>query len=90
MNSLQPESVKIKKQQRNSSDLSKDFLCGGCPRGYKSYPALYLHIKRKHNGEMPADTKVPKSNRPKLHISVQPGRPTKVKFFSKSNFLNLT
>lgn len=79
MTSLQPDSVKIKKQRKNEDD-SKGFVCGGCSRGYKSYPALYLHVKRKHNGEMPNNTKVTKSPRPKLHISVQPGRPNKVFF----------
>jgi len=87
MTSLQPQSVKIQKKARNESDGDKNFICGGCERGYKSYPALYLHVKRKHNGIIPPNTQTLRAARPALHISVQPGRPNKVYInldFSKS------
>ena len=82
MNSLQPQSVKIQKKPRNSNDTQKNFICGGCSRGYKSYPALYLHVKRKHNGILPPNTQTMKAARPTLHINIQPGRPNKVIFIS--------
>jgi len=80
MTSLQPDSVKIKKTPRNEAadNGDKNFICGGCERGYKSYPALYLHVKRKHNGIIPENTQTLRAARPALHISVQPGRPNKV------------
>jgi len=77
MTSLQPQSVKIQKKARTESDGDKNFICGGCERGYKSYPALYLHVKRKHNGIIPPNTQTLRAARPALHISVQPGRPNK-------------
>ena len=79
MTSLQPKSTKIKKQPKNSNDGEKNFICGGCGNQYMSYPALYLHIKRKHGGERPPNTRIHRAVRPKLHIAVQPGRPNKVK-----------
>jgi hypothetical protein len=77
MTSLQPASIKIQKRNRSNDDNPRNFICGGCTRSYKSYPALYLHVKRKHNGVMPPNTKTKKTPRPTLDVSVWPGRPNK-------------
>lgn len=31
---------------------SRNFFCG-CNKAYLSYPALYTHVKNKHDGEFP-------------------------------------
>lgn len=33
----------------------RDFNCG-CGKKYLSYPALYTHVKQKHNGVSPSGT----------------------------------
>jgi len=81
MDSLQSQSQKIQKRTRTSNDGQKNFICGGCSRGYKSYPALYLHVKRKHDGILPPNTQTLKAARPTLHVSIQPGRPNKVSIY---------
>jgi hypothetical protein len=35
--------------------LKRDYACG-CGKTYLSYPALYLHLKIKHNGKQPTGT----------------------------------
>lgn len=60
MDTLNDGSIKIKKKARNIKNGDRNYICGGCNRAYKSYPALYLHIKRKHNGVRPANTKASK------------------------------
>jgi len=77
MNSLQPQSIKIKKKHRINAQGEHLYICGGCDRAYKSYPALYLHIKRKHNGVRPKNTKTTK---PSIELSKEvthTGRPQK-------------
>jgi len=78
MNSLQSQSIKIKKKKRVNAQGEHLYICGGCHRAYKSYPALYLHIKRKHNGIRPVNTKTTK---PSIELSKEvthTGRPQKV------------
>jgi len=49
-----------------------NYICG-CGRNYLSYPALYTHVKTKHDGVMPPGTTQPQTNsksgrgRPKVH-----------------------
>ena len=40
---------KRKRRTRNDDD-GRNFSCG-CGKSYLSYPALYTHIKTKHNGK---------------------------------------
>lgn len=35
--------------------MKRDYACG-CGKTYLSYPALYLHLKIKHNGKQPTGT----------------------------------
>lgn len=43
----------------------RKFICGKCKLGYLSYPALYTHIKTKHQGIAPEDTIRGESGKPK-------------------------
>jgi len=75
--SLYTKSLKISKKHRNSVLGMRSFACGGCSKTYKSYPALYLHIKRKHNGIKPPNTVTMKSLDSPNEAPVQTGRPHK-------------
>ncbi len=79
MNTLQNNSIKIKKKKRTNAQGENLYICGGCDRAYKSYPALYLHIKRKHNGVRPQNTKA--AAKATVEVSKEithTGRPQKV------------
>ena len=58
---LPPGVVIVCEDQRTSSRRSRkdqegrDYLCG-CGKRYLSYPALYTHIKTKHDGKQPEGT----------------------------------
>jgi hypothetical protein len=77
MDSLQDSSIKIKKKPRNTKVGERNYICGGCQRAYKSYPALYLHIKRKHNGVRPINTRTSKPISPITRDKIHTGRPQK-------------
>ena len=84
MNSLNGNSIKIKKRPRNTSVGDRSYICGGCQKSYKSYPALYLHIKRKHGGVRPEDTRTSKPISAVPKEKIHTGRPQKVtKIFVK-------
>jgi len=83
MNSLQESSIRIKKKTRNTKSGERSYICGGCQRAYKSYPALYLHIKRKHGGVRPPNTKASKPVGPVSSEKTHTGRPQKVFFVIK-------
>ena len=63
--------AKTKRRSKNTGD-DRNYSCG-CGKNYLSYPALYTHIKTKHDGVSPAGTSQPQSNgkpgrgRPKVH-----------------------
>jgi len=75
--SLQEPSIKIKKKARNTKVGERNYICGGCQHAYKSYPALYLHIKRKHNGIRPLNTRASKPLSPLPKDKIHTGRPQK-------------
>lgn len=79
MSSLQPQSLKIKKEtpEQQLNDF-KQYICGGCNKKYGSYPALYLHIRRKHNGIRPPNTICKKAKQSAQRLKVKIGRPKKV------------
>ena len=61
--------------QKNKRRSKKDktglnYICG-CGKNYLSYPALYTHIKNKHDGVPPENTTLQPASR------VRPGRPSK-------------
>lgn len=70
-------SPRKQRKRRTLSETSKrDFVCG-CGKSYVSYPAIYLHVQRKHNGDWPTNTLIPeksdnqdkvKRGRPKVYI----------------------
>ena len=67
---LDEESYQGKKRRRTKNDVSgRDFKCG-CGKTYLSYPALYTHIKEKHNGNIPDG-----SSKPILNKQGNRGRP---------------
>lgn len=78
MNSLQSQSLKISKKPKKNDGGSRGFTCGGCSKSYKSYPALYLHIKRKHEGIKPPNTKTLRSSGSPFSATTPTGRPHKV------------
>jgi hypothetical protein len=51
----------VVKKKRVRKNRTFKFFCG-CGKGYTSTPALYLHIKIKHEGKMPAGTTYPNIN----------------------------
>lgn len=55
---------------------SRDYICP-CGKSYLSYPALFTHIKIKHNGRAPGQIIKPKSENPSKR-----GRPRQVILFS--------
>lgn len=81
MDSIQSESRKIKKGPRIDSSIPRNFICGGCGWTYTSYPALSCHLRRKHNGIMPAGTIIHKPPHVESHKDIRGGRPNKVLFF---------
>ena len=42
-------------RRSRKDELGRDYICG-CGKKYLSYPALYTHIKTKHNGNQPEGT----------------------------------
>jgi len=49
------------KRRRRGDAGERNYTCG-CGKSYLSYPALYTHIKTKHNGVTPAGTSQPQTN----------------------------
>lgn len=45
-----------KSRKTRTSQEGREFICGACKSAYLSYPALYTHIKVKHNGICPEGT----------------------------------
>jgi hypothetical protein len=43
---------KVTSRRSRKDEEGRDFLCG-CGKRYLSYPALYTHIKTKHEGRQP-------------------------------------
>lgn len=81
MNSTQAEKNEVKKKKSHRKlNESPDFICGACLKAYKSYQALYLHIRRKHNSLRPPGTKIKKQSREPLSEDSKMGRPQKVSF----------
>lgn len=74
----QPESVdesallRSKGRRRSKHDrVDRPYQCG-CGKEYLSYPALYTHVKNKHQGTQPVGTVVPDNRKNKGR-----GRPRK-------------
>ena len=51
---IKPPGTKQKRRSKNDCN-GRDYVCG-CGKTYLSYPALYTHIKTKHNGKTPDGT----------------------------------
>ena len=60
-----------RKRRTIAESLSdRDFICG-CGKSYLSYPALYTHVKHKHNGiDPPGTTSIDKKKcgRPRVGV----------------------
>lgn len=41
----------MKKRRARNDPLNRDFKCP-CGKSYLSYPALFTHVKQKHNGKV--------------------------------------
>ena len=46
-----------RRKSKNDEKVDRNFICG-CGKDYFSYPALYTHIKNKHNGKAPEGTEL--------------------------------
>ena len=65
---------KARSKRRSKNDnVGRTYSCG-CNKSYLSYPALYTHIKQKHNGVAPEGT-----NNAQFHTGRGRGRPRKEK-----------
>lgn len=62
--SEQDDSANNDKKRIRSSEGERNYYCG-CGKSYLSYPALYTHVKNKHEGTFPigsnAKRKLPKN-----------------------------
>ena len=60
--------VKRKRRARNDPH-ERDFVCP-CGKSYLSYPALYTHIKNKHQGQTPTgQITIPRGERSSMPIN---------------------
>lgn len=61
---MESKDAKKKKRRPRSAAGERNYLCG-CGKAYLSYPALYTHVKNKHDGVFPigsnAKRKIPKN-----------------------------
>lgn len=73
-------SITIQKYSKEDSDDLRLFVCGECKTEYQTYSALYLHIRRKHNGVRPPNTILLKSKQTTSQIKSRIGRPKKVRY----------
>jgi len=46
-----------RRKSKNDREEERNYICG-CGKDYFSYPALYTHIKNKHNGKAPEGTQL--------------------------------
>lgn len=77
LNKTEIPSILQKNKRRSKKDKTgRNYVCG-CQKTYLSYPALYTHIKNKHDGVHPPGTTLQPQSR------VKPGRPPKRDSLSK-------
>lgn len=55
MDEIKPEIHVITFRRSRKDEEGRDYQCG-CGKRYLSYPALYTHIKTKHEGKQPEGT----------------------------------
>ena len=65
-----PAILQKNKRRSKKDKTGRNYVCG-CGKNYLSYPALYTHIKNKHEGVSPKGTTLQPQSR------VKPGRPPK-------------
>lgn len=68
-----PYAPRGRRRGRNDPN-SRDYICP-CGKSYLSYPALFTHIKIKHNGRAPGQI-----IKPKTESLSKRGRPRQVKY----------
>lgn len=65
------EDLKSASRRSRKDEQGRDYVCG-CGKRYLSYPALYTHIKTKHDGHQPEGTQktgvAPVNRRPKQKV----------------------
>ena len=49
------------RRRTRNDPKNRDFKCG-CGKSYLSYPALYTHLKDKHEAKKPPGTKIPETS----------------------------
>ena len=54
-NAVPCEDQRTSSRRSRKDEEGRDYLCG-CGKRYLSYPALYTHIKTKHDGKQPEGT----------------------------------
>ena len=74
--------IKTEKRRRTRNDfINRNFVCG-CGKSYLSYPALYTHLKQKHEGIQPAGTILPH-----VKFTSRAKNPVKYHLFTKKTIL---
>ncbi len=56
-----PQTSKGKRRSKHDY-VNRTFQCG-CGKSYLSYPALYTHVKNKHEGQQPEGTVIPEKRK---------------------------
>lgn len=74
--SLKKDGKNKRAKRRSKNDVEGRVHICGCGKSYLSYPALYTHIKTKHNGIEPGGTKASKERSGRGR-----GRPRKNDYF---------
>lgn len=70
------------------AELTTDFNCP-CGKGYHSYPALYTHIKRKHDGKAPGELSIPKRTVRRGRPAIEMHEVPRVEKTSEMDLLNM-
>ncbi len=64
------DGIHSRRRARNSEG-SRDYVCG-CSKAYLSYPALYTHVRNKHDNVMPIGTKIPNRRHSDKPVMIKP------------------
>lgn len=61
----------ISRRRARNSEGIREYICG-CSKAYLSYPALYTHIRNKHDNVLPIGTKIPHRRQIDKPVMIKP------------------
>jgi hypothetical protein len=67
INNLEDSKRRTRRRSKNDND-GRSYQCSTCGKAYLSYPALYTHVKSKHDNQGPSSGKG--RGRPKKDIGM--------------------